>query len=221
MKVLLVEHDKALASLVCKGLEHEKYVVHLAADGEAAYSLANSNHYDLLILDFNLPKREGLKVLQNARSNGGNVPIMVLTGRNRSEDRVRCFDLGADDCLTKPFSFRELTARLRALLRRCKTTFEPILVVGDLEMIRTDHSVRRAGRQFSLSRTEYALLEYFVKNAGRPLTRVMISEGAWGRALDPATNLVAVYVNSLRKKIDHGFEAKLITTIRGVGYQLG
>ncbi len=221
MKVLVVEDDQPLASFVRKGLEQEKYVVDLAADGEAANFLANSNHYDLLILDLNLPMRDGLEVLQNVRSNGGDVPVLVLTGRNKVEDRVRCLDLGADDCLIKPFSFLELAARLRALLRRGNTTFEPVLRVDDLEMIRTDHTVRRGGLPVSLTGKEYSLLEYLMQNAGRQLTRGMIIEHVWNMTLDPMTNVVDVYINYLRRKIDDGFETKLIMTVRGVGYQLG
>ena len=220
MRILIAEDDAALATFVRRGLEAEHYAVDVSADGEQARSMAAEFDYDLVILDLNLPRLDGIAILRHLRARKNSMPILVLTARNRVEDRVQCLDLGADDYLVKPFSFSELSARIRALLRRCHLPAESVLAVDDLKLDRVERRVERAGRRIELTSKEFALLEYFMRNAGRRITRAMIIEHVWNLSFDTCTNVVDVYVNYLRRKIDDGFGTRLIHTIRGVGYEL-
>ena len=221
MRILVVEDDRAVASFVKKGLESEQYAVDVAGDGEDAQALANEANFDLIILDLMLPKMDGMEVLKHIRSRKPSPPVLILSGRARVEDRVKGLDLGADDYLAKPFSFSELSARVRALLRRSPNAIGIILRVEDLELDRAERLVRRAGRRIELTPREFALLEYLMRNAGRSVTRAMIIEHVWNFSFDTMTNVVDVYINYLRKKIDHEFEPKLIHTVRNIGYELG
>jgi two-component system copper resistance phosphate regulon response regulator CusR len=220
MRILVVEDDAPLASFLSKGLEAEHYAVDIASDGEDARWLASENDFDLMILDLNLPKMDGIAVLQAVRPQKPSLPVLVLTGRSRLEDRVQSLDCGADDCLLKPFSFTELSARVRALLRRHPFTTETVLKIADLELNRIERTVRRAGKRIELTSKEFGLLEYLFRNAGHRITRSMIVEHVWNLSFDTGTNIVDVYINYLRNKIDDGFSPKLIHTVRGVGYEL-
>lgn len=221
MRVLVVEDEKGVASFVRKGLESEHYAVDVAAEGEEARFMAEEFDYDLLILDLNLPGIDGLEVLKQIRLKKPSVSVLVLTARNRVEDRVKALDKGADDYLTKPFSFSELSARVRSLLRRSSRPSELTLTTGDLEMDRVERIVKRGGRHIDLTPKEFALLEYLMRNAGHRVTRAMIVEHVWNLSFDTMTNVVDVYINYLRKKVDEAFPSKLIHTVRGVGYQIG
>jgi two-component system copper resistance phosphate regulon response regulator CusR len=222
MHILVVEDDKPLADFVKKALESEQYAVDLAWNGEDAQSLVAEADFDLVILDLGLPKIGGWEVLIHIRTQKPSLPVLILSGRAEVEDRVKGLDLGADDYLAKPFSLSELSARVRALLRRSPNPVDIVLRVGDLELDRAERVARRAGRRIELTPHEYALLEYLMRNAGRCVTRAMIIEHVWNLSLDSTTtNVVDVYINYLRKKVDQGFESKLIHTVRSVGYQLG
>ena len=220
MRVLIVEDDTALAGFVRKGLEAEHYAVDASSDGEQARALAAEFDYDLVILDLNLPRLDGVTILKDLRGRKPTIPILILTARGKVEDRVLCLDAGADDYLVKPFSFSELSARVRALLRRSRLPSESVLVVEDLKLDRVQRRVTRGNKPIELTSKEFALLEYLMRNAGRRVTRAMIIEHVWNISFDSATNLVDVYVAYLRRKIDDGFPRKLIHTIRGVGYEL-
>lgn len=220
MRILIVEDDVPLATFLRKGMEAEHYAVDQAHDGEEARRMLQESDYDLAILDLNLPKLDGLSLLKQLRPSKPNLPVLVLTARSRTEDRVEALDMGADDCLNKPFSFTELSARVRALLRRGHTATESVLQVRDLRLDRVERRVERQGRRIELTSKEFALLEYLMRNAGRRITRSMIIEHVWNLTFDTATNVVDVYINYLRKKIDEEFETKLIHTIRGVGYEI-
>jgi DNA-binding response OmpR family regulator len=191
-----------------------------AYDGESGLYMAEVNEYDLIVLDLMIPKIDGLEVLKRIRGNRNNVPILVLTAKDTVEDIVKGLDAGCDDYLTKPFEFLEFLARIRALLRREKIDKEPILKIADLTLSLVTHKVMRGGKEIELTGKEYSLLEYFMRNPDKVLTRTMISEHVWDYHFDSMTNVVDVYVNYLRRKIDKGFEPKLIHTIRGVGYIL-
>ena len=220
MRILVVEDEKKVASFIKKGLEEEHYAVDTAPDGEKGLYLAEVNTYDLIVLDLMLPKINGLELLRKVRQNGNNVPILVLTAKDSVDDIVKGLDAGCDDYLTKPFAFSELLARLRALLRRERAEKEPVLKVGDLTLAVTTHKVMRGEKEIELTSKEYALLEYFMRNPDRVLTRTMISEHVWDYHFDSMTNVIDVYVNYLRKKIDKDFEPKLIHTMRGIGYMM-
>jgi DNA-binding response OmpR family regulator len=220
MRVLVVEDDAALASYIRKGLETERYVVDVALDGEQGAQMASDLDYDILVLDLNLPKLDGIAVLRIVRPGKPQLPVLVLTGRPRVEDRVLALDSGADDCVNKPFSYSELSARIRALLRRGRPSVESILQVADLRLDRVERTVQRAGRKIELTTKEFSLLEYLMRNAGRRITRSMIIEHVWNISFDISTNVVDVYINYLRKKIDENSAHQLIHTIRGVGYAL-
>jgi DNA-binding response OmpR family regulator len=220
MRILVVEDDAPLASFLRKGLEAEHYAVDVAPDGEEARWLACECEYDLMMLDLNLPKLDGISVLRVVRPKKASLPVLVLTGRDRIEDRVQALDSGADDCLVKPFSFTELSARVRALLRRRPVATGTLLKIADLELDRVERTVRRAGKLIELTSKEFGLLEYLLRNAGHRITRNMIVEHVWNLSFDTGTNIVDVYINYLRKKIDDGFSPRLIHTVRGVGYEL-
>jgi len=221
MRILLVEDDKPVAEFIRQGLESENHSVDLAEDGDEAQHLAQDADYDLVILDLNLPRRDGLDVLRAIRESGGSPPVLVLTSRGQVEDRVKGLDCGADDYLSKPFAFSELAARVRAVTRRRRAGNEMIMRVGDLEIDRVARSVRRRDRTIALTPREFALLEFLVRHSGQCVTRAMIIEHVWRYVSDTMTNVVDVYINYLRNKIDAGFDRKLIHTIRGVGYQFG
>lgn len=194
MRILIAEDDTALAGFVRKGLEAEHYAVDVSSDGEQSRALATELDYDLLILDLNLPRLDGVNILRRVRAEKPNLPIVVLTARGRVDDRVMCLDAGADDYVVKPFSFSELSARIRALLRRCRLPSESVLVVEDLKLDRVERRVTRGTRMIELTSKEFALLEYLMRNAGRRVTRAMIIEHVWNLSFDSATNLVDVYV---------------------------
>ena len=220
MRILIAEDDAPLASFVKRGLEAEHYAVDSTPDGEQARAMASEFDFDLVVLDLCLPRLDGVSVLRSVRTRKPSMPILVLTGRTRIEERVQCLDLGADDFLSKPFSFSELSARVRALLRRSRLPSESMLTVEDLKLDRVERRVERGGRRVELTSKEFALLEYMMRNAGRRVTRAMIIEHVWNLSFDTCTNVVDVYINYLRRKIDDGFALRLIHTIRGVGYEL-
>jgi heavy metal response regulator len=218
MKILIVEDEKKVASFVKKGLQEEGYAVDLASNGEDGLRLATENPYDLVILDIYMPKLDGLTVLRRLREGRVRTPVLLLTVRATIEDKVLGLDSGADDYLTKPFAFQELLARTRALLRRHTESGANVLQVADLSLDPSRRVVTRGSRRIDLSLKEFALLEYLMRNVGRVLTRTMIIEHVWNYDFDNETNVVDVYVNYLRKKVDAGYERKLIHTVRGVGY---
>ena len=218
MRLLVIEDEKKVASFIKKGLEEEHYAVDVAYDGEEGIYLTETNDYDLVILDLMIPKIHGWEVLKRIRAKRNKVPILVLTARDSVEDKVKGLDSGCDDYLTKPFAFAELLARIRALLRREKAEKEPILRIADLTLSLVTHKVARRGKEIELTSREYTLLEYFMRNPDKVLTRTMISEHVWDYHFDSMTNVIDVYVNYLRKKIDKDFEPKLIHTLRGIGY---
>jgi two-component system, OmpR family, copper resistance phosphate regulon response regulator CusR len=203
-----------------EGLESEHYAVDVSADGEQARAMAGELDFDLVVLDLNLPRLDGVAILRFLRTRKPSMPILVLTGRTRVEDRVQCLDLGAADYLGKPFSFTELSARIRALMRRSHMPAESLLAVDDLKLDRVERRGERAGRRIELTSKEFCLLEYLMRNAGWRITRAMIIERVWNLPFDTCTNVVDVYVNYLRRKIDAGYAKHLIHTIRGVGHEL-
>ncbi|MBW2058742.1 MAG: response regulator transcription factor [Deltaproteobacteria bacterium] len=220
MRLLVVEDERKVASFLKKGLEEEYYAVDLAYDGEEALYMVEVNDYDLILLDIMLPRVDGMTVLKQIRKGSNSVPILLLTAKDSVESIVEGLDAGGDDYLTKPFAFSELLARIRALLRRDREAKTPVLQLSDLRLSPLTHEVTRGGKKIPLTAKEYALLEYFMRNPNRVLTRTMISEHVWDYHFDTDTNVVDVYVNFLRKKIDRGFDVKLIHTIRGVGYMM-
>ena len=219
MRILIAEDDGPVAGFLKKGLEMEQHFVELAADGVEAERRALAEDYDLMILEVALPRANGWEVLRGVRDRKAHLPVLILTGHSRVEDRVRGLDLGADDYMTKPFAFAELAARVRALGRRSWPA-SAVLRVGDLAMDRVTHSVERGGRRVELTVREYALLEFLVQHAGRPVSRAMIMEHVWKLSASTPSNVVDVYINYLRHKVDDGFEHRLIHTTRGVGYRL-
>jgi len=220
MRILLVEDEKKVVGFIKKGFEEEGYVVDHAADGEAGLAMGLGKGHDLIILDVNLPGRDGLSILRELRNKNISTPILLLTIRAAIEDKVVGLDTGADDYLAKPFAFEELLARVRALLRRGAQAELPLLRIDDLTLDPARRLVWRGEEKIDLTTKEFALLDYFMRNSGRVLTRTMIAERVWGHDFDSTTNVIDVYVNYLRKKIDSGRENKLIHTIRGVGYVL-
>ena len=220
MRLLVVEDEKKVASFIKQGLEEESYAVDVASDGEEGLGMALDRVHDLIILDILLPKMDGLRILQELRREKVTTPVLLLTVRATIEDKVLGLDAGADDYLTKPFAFEELLASVRALLRRRAEAEPPVLQVADLTLDPARHVVARGGEKVELTPREFALLAYFMRNPGRVLTRTTISEHVWDYNFDTMTNVIDVYVNYLRKKIDAGREPKLIHTVRGVGYVL-
>ena len=218
MKILIVEDERKVANFVRKGLQEEGYVVDVAFDGEEGLSRACETAYDLIILDIYLPRLDGLAALRKLRERRLATPVLLLTVRATIEDKVLGLNSGADDYLTKPFVFEELLARVRALLRRHTDANAAVLQVADLVLDPVRRVVLRGTRRIELSTKEFALLEYFMRNKERVLTRTMIVEHVWNYDFDSETNVVDVYVNYLRRKIDAGSPTKLIHTIRGSGY---
>jgi len=220
MRVLVADHDPATALFVRKGLEAEFYAVDVSGDGEEARTIACECDYDLVLLDRSLPRIDGLSVVRQLRTRKPSLPILMFSVKNAVEERVQCLDLGADDFLAKPFSFSELSARIRALLRRSRLPAQTVLTVADLKLERVERRVERAGKRIDLTAKEFGLLEYLMLNAGRRVTRSMIIEHVWNLSFDTGTNVVDVYVNYLRRKIEEGNRGRLIHTVRGVGYEL-
>ncbi len=220
MRILLVEDEIKMASFIQRGLKEEDYVVDVVNDGEKALFQAEINPYDLIILDVILPVKDGITVCRELRSKKINVPVLMLTSKDRVRDRVLGLNSGADDYLAKPFAFEELLARISALLRRNKQDKTGILKIADLEMDQLKHKVTRAGREIQLTSKEFALLEYLMLNATHVVTRTMISEHVWHEDFDSFTNVIDVYMNFLRNKIDKGQKKQLIHTIHGKGYVL-
>ena len=220
MRLLLVEDDARIARFVAKGLREQAYAVDVASTGEEALYQAAINTYDIVILDVMIPGRDGFEVCRELRKSGLRIPILMLTARDAVEDRIKGLDHGADDYLTKPFEFRELLARLRALLRRSGELRPPQIVVGDLVLDTAAQSASRGGRAISLTTKEYALLEFLACNSGRVLGRAEIAEHVWDETFDPFSNLIEVYVNRVRRKIDADADRPLLHTRRGAGYFL-
>jgi len=220
MRVLLVEDEARIAAFVRKGLQEEHYVVDVTDDGDAALDFVEAAEYDLIVLDVMLPRRDGFSVCQEIRRRGMKTPVLMLTARDAVDDRVRGLDAGADDYLVKPFAFKELLARLRALARRPVETQSLQLAVGDLTLDTATHQITRASQVIELSAREYRLLELLLRHRGQPLTRTQIAEGVWGYDFDAQSNVVDVYIRYLRRKVDDPFETKLIQTVRGVGYKI-
>jgi DNA-binding response OmpR family regulator len=222
MRILVVEDERKVAAFIRQGLVEEGHAVEVVADGAAALdAVAAGPAYDLMILDVMLPKRDGLTVLKTLRGRHVPTPVLLLTARDGVADKVAGLDLGADDYLTKPFAFEEFLARVRALLRRSPGRPEPVLRVADLCLDPATRVVTRGARRISLTAREHALLEYFMRNAGRVLTRPMITQHVWGMDFDPESNIIDVYVGYVRRKIDGEGEPRLLQTIRGAGYLLG
>jgi two-component system copper resistance phosphate regulon response regulator CusR len=221
MRMLLVEDERKVSDLVARALRAERYAVDVAEDGRTGWELAAAHEYDLIILDLMLPLLSGTELLIRIRRKKRQVPILVLTARDATEQKVKQFEAGADDYLTKPFALAELIIRIKALLRRGPVARLSALRVADLEVDQLTQQVRRAGRRIDLTPKEYALLEYLAANPGRVISRTMIIEHVWDQSFEGLTNIVDVYVRHLRSKVDDPFPTKLIRTIRGVGYGLG
>ena len=220
MRILIVEDEQKVSALVKRGLTAERYAVDVAADGLEGLELAEAYPYDLIILDLMLPRLTGGEVLQRIRRKNSHVPVLVLTARDSIDDKVKLFELGADDYLTKPFAFAELLVRVKALLRRGPVNRSSTLRIGDLELDRLTQQVRRGGRRVELTAKEYSLLEYLMQNEDRVLSRNMIIEHVWDQSFDGVTNIVDVYVKHLRSKVDDGNPLKMIRTVRGTGYTI-
>ncbi len=219
--ILVIEDRREVLDLLQRTLAKHGFVVHTATDGEAGFAQALDLSPDLVILDIGLPKRSGLSVAKDLRARGFRAPVLMLTARDTVSDKVTGLESGADDYLAKPFDYDELVARVRALLRRATLRQEEVVLkVGDLTLDPIAREVARGGRPVALTQKEFALLEYLMKNAGRPVTREMISENVWKHEFDPSTNIVDVYINYLRKKLDADGAPALVHTVRGVGYVL-
>ena len=219
MRILVVEDERKVASFIRQGLEEEGYAVDVAPDGATAVDLAlGGTPYDLVVLDVMLPKRDGFAVLRDLRQHRMTAPVLMLTARDRVPDRVTGLDLGADDYLTKPFVFDEFLARVRALLRRATAQRTPTFQLADLRLDPATRQVTRGTRTITLTAREYALLEYFLRNVGRVLTRPMLANHVWGVDFDPESNVIDVYVGYLRRKVDLPGETRLLHTTRGAGY---
>ncbi len=222
MRILVVEDERKVASFLRQGLVEEGHAVEVAPDGAAALDLLlDGPPYDLAVLDLMLPKRDGFDVLKTLRARRVETPVLVLTARDTVSDKVEGLDLGADDYLTKPFAFEEFLARVRALLRRGAGQRTPILRVGDLTLDPATRAVSRGKRRITLTAREYGLLEYFLRNPNRVLTRPMIAQHVWGLDFDSESNIIDVYVGYLRRKIDADGEPRLLHTLRGAGYTMG
>ena len=218
MRLLIVEDDRKLAEFVARGLRAESFAVDLAGDGHEGQRFIDTYPYDLLILDLMLPRVSGTELLRRVRDSHPALPILVLTARDATEDKVKHFEGGADDYLTKPFDFAELVVRIKALLRRTPLARTNVLRIANLELNRTTQQVRRDGQRIELTAKEYAVLEYLLSSPGRVFSRTMILEHVWDQSFEGVTNIVDVYVRYLRRKVDEPFARKLIHTVRGVGY---
>lgn len=220
MRILVIEDEKKVASFIRRGLMEELYAVDVAFDGEKGVELALENEYDAIILDVMLPRKDGLMVLRELRGTGDHTPVLMLTARGTTEDRVMGLDLGADDYLPKPFHFEELAARVRSLLRRSSTEKSTVLKCGDLSLDTVTHRAYRSEKEIELTTKEYSLLEYLMRNKERVLSRSLITQHVWSYSFDTESNIIDVYIKRLRKKINDEGEARLIRSIRGVGYTM-
>jgi DNA-binding response OmpR family regulator len=220
MRILLVEDEKKVADIIARGLKAERFAVDVSHDGQSGWEMADAYNYDLVILDLMLPGLNGTEVLQKIRRKNQEVPILILTARDGMADKIKNFEGGADDYLTKPFAFAELQLRVKALLRRGPVNRSSVLRVGDLEIDRLSQNVKRAGKKIELTAKEYSLLEYLATHPGRVFSRTMIIEHVWDQSFQGLTNIVDVYVRHLREKVDDAFPVKLLHTMRGVGYSL-
>jgi len=220
MRILIVEDEKKIAAFIKRGLKEAGYSVDVANDGEQGYYLASSEEYDLIILDVMLPKMDGVTLCKKLREKKGAVPVLMLTAKNSVIDKVTGLDSGANDYLTKPFAFEEFLARVRALLRTAGSAQSVKLETGDLVLDLLSHKVTRSGKEIELTSKEFSMLEYFMRHEGAVVTRTMLSEHVWDVNFDTYTNVIDVYINYLRNKIDKDFEKKLIHTVRGRGYIL-
>ncbi len=220
MRILVVEDDKKIANFIKRGLKEETYAVDLAYDGEEGYFMATTNDYDLIVLDLMIPKMDGLSVCRKIREDKVFIPVIILTAKDELSDKVKGLDSSADDYLTKPFAFEELLARIRAHLRK-KTDQSPTrFQVADLSLDLLTHKVERSNKEINLTSKEFSLLEYLMRHADNVVTRTMISEHVWDIHFDVATNVIEVYINYLRNRVDNGYKKKLIHTIRGRGYMI-
>lgn len=220
MRLLLVEDEIRVARFISQGLREHHYVVDIASDGDMASEFAYAEEYDLIIMDLMIPKKNGLRVIKELRLNGKSVPILILSAKDSVADKVEGLDLGADDYLTKPFAFTELLARIRSLLRRNQEKVSPLLQVADLTLNPSSREVARGGINIFLSNKEYAVLEFMMRNASKVLSRTLILERVWADAYNVGTNVVDVYINHLRNKIDKNFDLRLIHTVYSVGYMI-
>lgn len=220
MKILVVEDEKKVANFIKRGLEEEKYEVDIANDGESGLQMAIEGSYSLLVLDVMLPKRDGLSVVKELRARKVKIPVLMLTAKDSLDDIVAGLNSGSDDYLTKPFAFAELLARVRALLRRTELERGAEIRFSDLRLDPVSHKVWRKDKEIDLTAKEYALLEFFMRNPNQVLTRTTIAENVWDYVFDSFTNIIDVYVNYLRKKVDRDADKKLIHTVRGLGYML-
>lgn len=221
MRVLVVEDERKVASFIRRGLQEEGHAVEVAPDGAVALDLVLGDPpYDLVVLDLMLPQRDGFAVLKALREHRIGTPVLILTARESVADKVTGLDLGADDYLTKPFAFEEFLARVRALLRRGTADRVPVLQLKDLTLDPATRKVTRAGQPIDLTSREYALLEYFMRNAGRILTRPRIAEHVWGIDFDPESNIIDVYIGYVRRKLEEPGGERLLHTVRGAGYVL-
>jgi two-component system, OmpR family, copper resistance phosphate regulon response regulator CusR len=220
MKILVVEDEKKVAGFIKRGLEEDAYEVMTVYDGVEGLKQALSGEYSLVILDLMLPKKDGLSVIKELREAGNQTPVLMLTARGTTEDIVSGLEAGSDDYLTKPFAFAELLARVRALLRRSEQDRGAEIFFADLRLDPVSHKVWRSGNEIELTAQEYGLLEYLARNPNVPLSRAMIAEHCWNYDFDKFTNIIDVYINYLRKKVDRDYPTKLIHTVRGQGYIL-
>jgi len=220
MRVLVVEDHERIASFVSKGLKEQGFVVDVTGNGDDGYALALTEPYDAIVLDIMLPGRDGLSILKNLRKKGNSVPVIILTARSELDERLEGLNLGADDYLTKPFYVEELIARLHTVVRRASGEPTHLLKSGDLTMDLVARKVVRAGEEIHLAMREFALLEFLMRSPGRVLSRMQICEHVWNYSFDPDTNLVDVYIQRIRKKVDRDFPVKLIETERGIGYRI-
>jgi len=220
MRILVIEDERKVASFIKRGLEEERYIVETAADGQIGLDLALNNVFDAIVLDVMLPKLDGYSVLRALRQDGNVTPVLMLTARSSTEDRVQGLDLGADDYLAKPFHFEELAARLRSILRRSTPEKSTKLHVGELSLDLVTHFAYRDEKEIELTTKEYALLEYLMRNRDRILSRSMIMQHVWKHNFDPESNIIDVYIKRIRQKIEKPGQSQLITSIRGVGYRM-
>jgi heavy metal response regulator len=220
MKILVVEDEKKVGAFIKKGLEEDRYSVELAFDGDKGEELASRGSFDLIILDILMPKKDGLTMLKELRAKQITTPVLMITAKGSVEDKVKGLDTGADDYLVKPFAIAELLARVRSLLRRGGTEKSTALSVADLTLDLVSHKATRGENLIELTGKEYTLLEYFMRNTNKVLSRTIISEHIWNYNFDTGTNIIDVYINHLRNKIDGESEKKLIHTVRGVGYMM-
>lgn len=220
MRILVIEDERKVASFIKRGLEEERYIVELAADGQMGIDMAIANHFDAIVLDVMLPKKDGFAVLSEIRAARKTTPVIMLTARAGMNDRVTGLDLGADDYLAKPFHFEELAARLRSILRRSSTEKSTQLMIGDLTLDTVSHVAYRWEKEIELTTKEYALLEYLMRNKGRIVSRSMITQQVWKHNFDTESNIIDVYIKRLRAKIERPGSPRLLNSIRGVGYRM-